>query len=437
MPTNNSTNKFGTTPYIVSSSAAQGSFTTIQSAMNAASTAGGGVVYVKPGTYFENLSFPTNVSLVGDSTGVNEVGVGTYNATIFGFHTFPSTAFAVSCRNIVFGNDGSGTNPVFRIANSTGQGTLNFESCIINDVLGAGAPTSSLFCSPTGSGNVLLQIANCKCVAGAINASLGANSVMEATASSFVNEGGVEACILLTSATAQLVSSYNTYDGDVFACIRFTANATMQSLYDAFTSADPSTFYIKSSGAFGILNYGDSIAYGSATSIDPQITKTLYAQNPDVYPTVNGQVVIGRTGNTPVASTLTAGAGIAITNASGSITIASSAGGLGLTWQVVNTSFTASAGNGYIVLSGPGSSFTLPATAAVGNVIAFVANDTATTFSILQTAGKQIRFGNKLTTAGAGGSITSAEDGASLILVCTVANTNWSVIDSVGNFSIV
>ena len=44
----------------------------------------------------------------------------------------------------------------------------------------------------------------------------------------------------------------------------------------------------------------------------------------------NGQVVIGDTGGTPVPSTITAGSGISITNAPGSITIASTAGAGGL-----------------------------------------------------------------------------------------------------------
>lgn len=437
MVSNNSTNKFGTTPYVVSSSAALGSYTTIQAALTAASLAGGGVVYVKPGTYFENLSFPTNVSLVGDSTGVNEVGVGTYNATIFGSHTFPVGAFAVSCRNIVFGNAASGSAPLFTLANSSGQGTLNFESCIINDILGAGTPTSSLSCAPTSSGNVLLQLSGCKCVAGSVNVALGANCSMEATLCNFVNDGGAQPCIRLSAVSALLLSSYNFYNGNAFACIQFTANGTMRSLFDVFTSTDPSGYYIKSSGAFGILNYGDSIAYGSAIGIDPQITKTLYSQNPDVFPTINGQVVIGRSGNTPVASTLTAGAGIAITNGSGSITIASSAGGLGLTWSLVNSSFTMTSNSGYSIVNGPSSNFTLPTTSVLGDILVLVGNDVSTTFSVLQASGQKVRFGNTSTTLGAGGSITSAEDGASLILVCTAANTTWSVISSVGNFTIV
>jgi hypothetical protein len=43
--------------------------------------------------------------------------------------------------------------------------------------------------------------------------------------------------------------------------------------------------------------------------------------------TTNGQLYIGSTGLNPVAATLTAGSGVTITNAAGSITIAASASG--------------------------------------------------------------------------------------------------------------
>lgn len=46
-----------------------------------------------------------------------------------------------------------------------------------------------------------------------------------------------------------------------------------------------------------------------------------------VPPLTDGQVIIGSTGNTPQAATLTAGTGIAITNSSGAITITATGGG--------------------------------------------------------------------------------------------------------------
>ena len=47
--------------------------------------------------------------------------------------------------------------------------------------------------------------------------------------------------------------------------------------------------------------------------------------------TTNGQLLIGSTGVAPVASTLTAGTNVTITNGAGSITIAASGGGSGAT----------------------------------------------------------------------------------------------------------
>jgi hypothetical protein len=72
----------------------------------------------------------------------------------------------------------------------------------------------------------------------------------------------------------------------------------------------------------------------------------------------DGQVLIGATGAAPVASTLTAGSGISITNAPGSITIAGTGTGIGgvsswvfLDYEVVGTPYTQvmAANTGYIV----------------------------------------------------------------------------------------
>ena len=56
-----------------------------------------------------------------------------------------------------------------------------------------------------------------------------------------------------------------------------------------------------------------------------------------VGPLTDGPLVVGSTGNPPQAQTLTAGAGIAITNAPGSVTIAATGGqgGTGLYRQVM------------------------------------------------------------------------------------------------------
>ena len=76
----------------------------------------------------------------------------------------------------------------------------------------------------------------------------------------------------------------------------------------------------------------------------------------DVGAMTNGQLAIGSTGSTPVANTLTAGSGISITNAAGSITINSTgSGGAGfIEWQKIiyrgtgQQTFTMERNKGYI-----------------------------------------------------------------------------------------
>jgi len=152
-------------------------------------------------------------------------------------------------------------------------------------------------------------------------------------------------------------------------------------------------------------------------------------------PLTDGQLVIGSTGVAPVAATLTAGAGTTITNAAGSITIASTSSHDN--WSFISASQALVANNSYVCIAPGGAlSLSLPATAAQGTMLN-VSLDGATSFAITQGAGQQIRFGNLTTTAGAGGSLSSAAQGDSVTLVCTVADTNWLVVAAVGNLSVV
>lgn len=150
-------------------------------------------------------------------------------------------------------------------------------------------------------------------------------------------------------------------------------------------------------------------------------------------PLTNGQLIIGNTGNDPTAATLTAGTGIMITNAAGSITIDSSGG---VNWQTVGASQALVANNGYICTSGAALSFSLPAVSALGSTIS-ITLDGSTSWTITQAAGQQIRFGSSQTTLGAGGSLASTAQGDTITMVCSVANTRWNVISSIGNITVV
>lgn len=150
----------------------------------------------------------------------------------------------------------------------------------------------------------------------------------------------------------------------------------------------------------------------------------------------NGQLAIGNTGNDPSAATLTAGTGVSIVNASGSITV--SAVGGGLTWTVVTgTSQAAAVNNGYIANNAGLVTVTLPAVSAVGDTVAVTGINNATGWKVAQNAGNQIFFGNTNTTAGTGGSLASTATRDTVYLVCMTASATWNVVNSIGNITVV
>lgn len=153
-------------------------------------------------------------------------------------------------------------------------------------------------------------------------------------------------------------------------------------------------------------------------------------------PLTNGQLVIGSTGVSPVAATLTQGAGISITNGAGSITIAATTG---LAWSVITADQSAATGNGYICNKAGLLTLTLPASPTAGDIFAVTGINTALGWKIAQNANQQIFFGTSSTTVGTGGSLASINTRDSVMLVCGVggASATWNVINSVGNITIV
>lgn len=149
----------------------------------------------------------------------------------------------------------------------------------------------------------------------------------------------------------------------------------------------------------------------------------------------NGQVVIGSTGATPTAATLTAGTGISITNGAGSITITNTS--LASSWSVVTSgSTTLAAGHSYAANSASQLTFALPATAAVGDTYQILSINTGG-FVTSQAAGQQIFMGNLSDTLGATGTVTSnSTSGDWIEIVCVVANTTFYANEKQGQVSL-
>lgn len=150
----------------------------------------------------------------------------------------------------------------------------------------------------------------------------------------------------------------------------------------------------------------------------------------------DGQLLIGDTSGTPVAATLTAGPGISISNSAGGITIAGTGSGIGWT-EVTGTTQAMVADNGYVANNGTLVVFTLPATAAFGAVINLVGKG-AGGWRIDQNASQNIQVGLVSSTVGIGGSVASTNRYDSIELLCTTANTTWTVLGGPqGNLTIV
>ena len=110
----------------------------------------------------------------------------------------------------------------------------------------------------------------------------------------------------------------------------------------------------------------------------------------------------------------------------------------GLTWtDVVGASQAMAVNHGYT--SNDGASlvtFTLPASAVYGSVMAVVGKATGL-WTIAQNSGQTIHFGNKNTTTGATGTLSSTLQYDVVYLLCTIANTDFTVIQSIGNLTVV
>lgn len=123
-------NKRWTTQFVVDANAAPGSdaeYTTVQAAVTAAAGAGGGTVFVRDGTYTENVTLPAGVTLSSylSAPAVFGAGVG---AIIDGTLTYTSggesTIFGISLIN-------SGAAPVLSFTGA-GSGILFVQSCLIS-----------------------------------------------------------------------------------------------------------------------------------------------------------------------------------------------------------------------------------------------------------------------------------------------------------------
>ena len=237
--------------------------------------------------------------------------------------------------------------------------------------------------------------------------------------------------LMVTSVTAtgDLVSS----GGDIGTTVGdILSGASLQAVtfVDAGTSVSAATTITAGTGMTiqaGTLTV-DSFSAGVVQS---DAVGLLFSDNG-----TNGQVLIGG-GAAPVWATITSSGGtITITNGANTINLEASSPSFFPFTEVTAASATMAANNGYIANRATTVTLTLPAVAALGSTIEVVGKGVGS-WLIAQGVGQSINFGIATTTVGVGGSLESLSQFDAIRMVCTVANTTWTVLSSIGNITIV
>lgn len=213
-----------------------------------------------------------------------------------------------------------------------------------------------------------------------------------------------------------------------FGILAGTATAGQMLQSGASTTPSWSTTTYPATNAINTIMYATSAnVLGSISAANSAVLLTNASGVPAFSGTLtNGQIIIGSTGGTPAAATLTAGAGISISNAANSITIAGTGSGIGWT-EVTGTTQAITADSGYIANNAGLVTLTLPVTAALGTAISIIGKG-AGGWKIAQNASQIVQVGSQGSTAGVGGSVSSSNRYDSINLICTTANIVWTTL---------
>jgi hypothetical protein len=149
----------------------------------------------------------------------------------------------------------------------------------------------------------------------------------------------------------------------------------------------------------------------------------------------NGQIVVGSSSGAPMATTITGGTGISVTNAANSITISSPTS---ITWVSVNTLVNALANHGYLCdCSAADFGIILPASPSVGDRYIIIIVNTgggSNSVSIDFNTSQYIQFGNQRTSISTGYLMTT-QLGDTVDIVYVGSNI-FQVVSAVGNVSL-
>lgn len=366
----------------------------------------GGSGTVNAGTINDLAYYAASGTAVSALATVNSASLVTTNAGV------PTWA-AMTNGQLIIGNTG-GTPIAATLTAGTNVTITNAAGSITINAAGSGVTPAAL--TKTDDTNVTLTLGGTP-----------ASALLQATSLTLgwtgqlaLTRGGTNAS--LTASNGGIV--YST--ASALAILAATATANQILLSGSSTAPAWSTTTYPSTNAINTIMYASS---ANVLGVIAAANSSVLLTNSTGVPAwsgalTNGQLIIGSTGATPVASTLTAGANISIVNAAGTITI--SATGLGgFSWTVVTgTSQAMASDNGYIANNAGLVTLTLPAVSLVGDEIDIIGKGTGG-WKVQCGLAQTIVVGSSTTSSAGSVASTNAKD--AFYMICTVANTEWTV----------
>lgn len=364
---------FPITPFVVGP-VGQAGYQTIASAITAANAAGGGIIYVQPGTYTENLTLTGNIEIVG-VPGNSDSATAANCVIISGVHTPPTSGsftFA-NCHLVsathIFSSAAAGSATlviincsvvitsgfIFNLANWTGNlvvydlGDTSTNNGVVNN---AGGATCFFISATLGAGTgqtmsttgpVILQEVDLNCPwTAATGTTISCDYVIFTQAITAANNstGSFRNCTFNTGSSAALTMSSSAAVSLLASIISSSNNPAIAGSGAGTLTLGDITFTSNSSLAgtltlaYAASKLGATVMTGNSSVTGSFTASTTLTATSGAITATNGNLVLNTAGNkivsTSVASTTTAGA-----NSFGSVTL------VGGTATVNTTSVTA------------------------------------------------------------------------------------------------
>ena len=313
-----------------------------------------------------------------------------------------------------------GTNNIFAGATAGNFTTTGSQ----NAVLGSDSGNSL----STGSDNVFIGYqAGKTCSGGVWNVAIGSGAFKSANASQNVVIGynAGNASTGFTTCTVVGAFALNSTNGGLYNLMLGYGSG------GSYTGAESSNICLHNNG---VLAESNTLRIGSATGAGNKELNRAFICGIDGVNVGSVAKVLTMASNQLGTATITAGTGILVTPTANTITISTTNG---ISWvEVTGIAQAMAVDTGYIANNVALVTLTLPAVAVVGDRVR-VAGKGAGLWRIAQNAGQVIHFGATDSTVGVGGSVTAILRYDCVELLCITANTDWVVLSSVGNLTVV